>query len=87
MSGYGAGAYVIGSGTETYVEAAATSQSGTWDVVPVIAANGIDLSTPGLTAGTAGFSDWVGIQLKTAASGASSGDGGSQSWTIVWDEV
>lgn len=91
VSGYGPsgsdGAYILASGTDTYAEPTATSQSGVWDVIPTLAASGVDISTAALAAGTAGFTNWVGLQLKTAASGAAAGFGGLTSFTVVWDEV
>ena len=87
LSGCGNGAYVLASGTPSYTEPASTSKSGVWDPVPTLAVSGIEIGTAGLIAGTAGFTDWVGLQLKTNVSGASAGYSAYSSFTVVYDEV
>jgi len=88
LTGYGNDAYLIASGipVANYADPTAASMSGTWDAIPVLAASGIDITTAGLIAGTAGYTDYVGLQLKTTISGAAAGTGGSTSFTMVWDE-
>ncbi len=89
VSGFGSSAYIIASGIEVanYAAPTAVSQSGTWALVPTLAASGQDITTPGLVAGTAGFTDYIALQLKTQASGALAGFGGYSSFTVVYDEV
>jgi hypothetical protein len=89
VSGFGAGAYILASGIEvgSYAAPTAVSQSGTWAPVPTLAVSGQDIGTPALVAGTAGFTDYVALQLKTQASGAIAGFGGYSSFTVVYDEV
>ena len=88
LSGCGTGAYVLASGITTYnFTPASTSKSGTWSPVPTIAASGINIGTAGLLAGTAGWTNWVGLQLKTVASGATTGYSTYSSYTIVYDEI
>ena len=88
-SGYGTNAYILCSGIEaaSYAAPSAVSKSGTWSPVPTVAVSGQDITTPELVAGTAGFSDYAALQLKTMASGALAGIGGYTSFTIVYDEV
>ncbi|TFH51804.1 MAG: hypothetical protein E4H01_00060 [Lysobacterales bacterium] len=87
LSGCGDLAYVLASGTPSYTQPALTSKSGVWSPVPTVAGSGIDIGTAGLVAGTAGFTNWVGLQLKTSISGASAGYSGYSSFTVVYDEV
>jgi hypothetical protein len=87
VSGYGSDAYILASGTDSYVEPSATSQSGTWPLVGSGTGDGADISTVALAGGTAGFTNWVGLQLKTAASGAVPGYGSYTSFTVAWDEI
>lgn len=89
VSGFGTGAYILASGIEVADYAAPTtvSKSGTWDPVPTVAVSGQSIGTPGLVAGTAGFTDYAALQLKTQASGALAGFGGYSSFTVVYDEV
>ena len=87
LSGCGTGAYILASGTPTYTQPAATSKSGTWSPIPTVAASGILIGTAALTAGTAGLTDWVGLQLKTNVSGASAGYSAYSSFTVVYDEI
>ena len=89
LSGYGNGAYILVSGKNVGDYAAPTiaSKSGTWDPTPTLAVSGQNLDTPGLEAGTAGFSDYVVLQLKTVASGALASYGGYTSFTVSYDEV
>lgn len=89
VSGFGTGAYILASGVEVadYTAPSTVSQSGTWALVPTLAANGQPIGTPGLVAGTAGFTDYATLQLKTQASGAIAGFGGFTSFTVVYDEV
>ena len=89
LSGCGTGAYVLSSsGIATYnFTPASTSKSGTWSPVPQVLANGINIGTAGLLAGTAGWTQWVGLQLKTVASGATTGYSSYSSYTIVYDEI
>lgn len=88
-SGYGVDAYILASGIESASYSAPTtvSRSGTWDPIPTLADSGVDIGTADLLAGTAGFSDYVGLQLKTTTSGAQAGYGGYSSFTVVYDEV
>ena len=89
LSGYGSGAYLLCSGIEagSYAAPSAVSKSGTWGAVPTLAVSGQDISTPALVAGTAGYTDYTALQLKTTTSGASAGYGGYTSFTVVYDEV
>lgn len=89
VSGFGIGAYLLGSGVEaaSYAQPVTTSKSGVWDPVPTVSASGIDISTADLAAGNAGFTDYAALQLKTFTSGAEAGFGGYSTWTIVYDEV
>lgn len=87
LSGYGTGAYIIGSGITTYAQPTATSKSGVWDPLPTTSASGIDIGTASLAGGTPGWTDWVGLQLKTGATGASAGFQPYSYFTLVWDEV
>lgn len=87
LSGCGTGAYILASGTSSYTQPSTVSKSGTWDPVPTVAVSGVDISTAGLAAGSAGWTNWVGLQLKTAVSGASAGYSEYTSFTIVYDEI
>ena len=89
VSGFGEGAYIIASGIEvgSYSAPTAVSKSGTWALVPTLAASGQNITTPSLVAGTPGFTDYMGLQLKTQASGAIAGLGGYTSFTVVYDEI
>ena len=89
VSGYGEGAYILCSGIPVgdYASPSIVSKSGTWNEVPVLAASGQDLTTTDLVAGTAGFSDYVALQMKTTTSGAIASFGGYTSFTVVYDEV
>jgi hypothetical protein len=87
LSGCGNNAYVLASGTASYATPTATSKSGVWSPVPTLAANGIAIGTAALIAGTAGLTQWVGLQLKTNVSGASAGYSAYSSYTIVYDEI
>jgi hypothetical protein len=89
VSGFGIGAYILASGIEVgnYTEPSVVSKSGTWSPVPIVAGNGQDIGTPVLVAGTAGFTDYVALQLKTTTSGAEADFGGYTSFTVVYDEV
>lgn len=87
LSGYGTGAAIYASGTSTYSTPNDTAKSGTWDPVPTSAASGIDISTATLASGNSGWTDWVALQLKTGAAGASAGFGNFQYFTLVYDEI
>ena len=87
LSGCGTGAYILASGTPSYTQPAVTSKSGVWSPVPTLAVSGISIGTAGLAAGTAGWTDWVGLQLKTNVSGASAGYSAYSSFTVVYDEI
>lgn len=87
LSGYGDGAAIYASGTDTYSEPSAVSRSGTWDPIPEVSASGVDIGTAALEAGTPGWTDWVGLQLKTGAQNASAGFRAFQQFTLVYDEV
>jgi hypothetical protein len=87
LSGCGSGAYVLASGTSVYAQPTVVSKSGTWSPVPTLAVSGISIGTAGLAAGSAGFSNWVGLQLKTNVSGASAGYSAYSSYTVVYDEI
>lgn len=87
LSGYGNGAAIYASGTETYAQPSNVAKSGTWDPIPEYAASGIDIGTTDLEAGTAGWTDWVGLQLKTGANNATAGYRAFQTFTVVYDEV
>ena len=88
-SGYGTGAYILASGipVTSYSAPSVVSKSGVWDPVPTVAASGQDITTPGLVAGTPGFTDYIALQLKTTTSDALAGYGGYTSFTVVYDEV
>lgn len=89
VSGFGTGAYILASGIEvgSYAAPSTVSQSGTWAPVPTLAVSGQDIGTSDLVAGTAGFTDYAALQLKTVASGATADFGGYTSFTVVYDEV
>lgn len=92
VSGYGEGAYITCSGYEagSYIQPTTnppTSFSGTWALVPTVAASGQDITTANLVAGIASFTDYASLQLKTTTSGALPGYGGYTSFTVVYDEV
>jgi hypothetical protein len=89
VSGYGTDAYIICSGVIAgdYAAPTAISKSGTWDAVPTLSVSGQDITTPALVAGTAGFTDYAALQLKTTASGAIASYGGYTSFTVVYDEI
>lgn len=87
LSGCGNNAYVLASGTATYTTPTIISKSGTWLPVPTVAASGIVISTAALIAGSAGFTNWVGLQLRTVVSGATAGYSSYSSYTIVYDEI
>lgn len=87
LSGYGNGAAIYASGTDTYAQPSDTAMSGTWDPLPEYAASGVDISTTALAAGTPGSTDWVALQLKTGAVNASPGFRALQQFTLVYDEV
>ena len=89
VSGYGTNAYILASGYPVagYITPAAASMSGTWHTISGTALNGQEISTATLAAGTAGFTDYASLQLKTMASGADVGYGGYTSFTMVYDEV
>ena len=88
LTGCGTSGYVLASGIATYnFTPATTSKSGTWSPVPQTAPSGISIGTAGLLAGTAGWTKWVGLQLKTEISGAVAGYTSYSSYTIVYDEI
>ena len=87
LSGCGLGAYVLASGTAVYSQPASTSKSGIWNPIPELAVSGITIGTAGLTGGAAGWTDWVGLQLKTNVSGAAAGYSAYSSFTVVYDEI
>lgn len=88
-SGYGNEAYILCSGVPagSYAAPSAVSKSGTWYEISGTSTDGQDITTPGLVAGTAGFTDYAALQLKTTTSGAIAGYGGYTSFTVVYDEV
>lgn len=87
LSGYGDGAEIYASGTDTYATPSNTAKSGVWDPLPRYSASGIDIGTPALSGGNPGFTKWVALQLKTGANNATSGLGNDQYFTLVYDEV
>ena len=87
LSGCGTGAYILASGTSTYIQPAVTSKSGVWSPIPTLAVSGISIGTVGLAAGAAGWTDWIGLQLKTNVSGATAGYSAYSSFTVVYDEI
>ena len=89
LSGAGVGAYVLASGIEvgSYSTPSNSSMSGTWDTVPIVSTSGVDASTAALAGGATGFTDYVGLQLKTTTSGALAGLSSYTSFTLVYDEV
>lgn len=87
LSGYGTGAAIYASGTDTYATPTNVAKSGVWDLIPTSSASGIDLSTATLASGNSGWTDWVALQLKTGAAGASAGLGNYQYFTLVYDEI
>lgn len=87
LSGYGAGAYILASGTSVYAQPSAVSKSGVWPAIPTAEASGIEIGTSALEAGTPGYTKWVGIQLKTSANSASAGLNPYQYFTVVYDEI
>lgn len=91
-SGYGTDAYILCSGVPvgSYSQPDTVSRSGIapiWLPVPTVSTSGEDITTADLVAGTAGFTDYIGLQLKTTTSGASAGYGGYTSFTVVYDEI
>lgn len=87
LTGYGTGAYVLGSGLTAYPGGSNASMSGTWDPIPTVGVSGIDVSTANLGAGTEGYTNWVGLQLKTTTTSPVPGAGGLITWTLQYDEV
>lgn len=89
LSGCGTGAYIIGSGilAANYSQPSSVSKSGTWNPIPTISNSGIDISTAALAAGTPGFTNYVGLQLKTNVSGALPGRSSFTSFTLTYTEI
>jgi hypothetical protein len=87
LSGYGDGAYILAKDLTTYTPATGQSMSGIWDVLPTTASSGVDISTSGLVTGTPGWTEWVGLQLKTNSTNALPGQRSYQYFTLIWDEI
>jgi hypothetical protein len=87
LTGCGAGAYILASGTNIYNQPSDISKLGSWDIVPTSAVSGINIGTPNLAAGIAGWTNWVGLQLKTTVSDAIAGYSSYNSFTICYDEI
>ena len=89
LTGYGTGAWILCSGIAAadYAAPTAVSKSGTWNEISGTVTYGQDLTTPDLVAGTAGFTDYAALQLKTTTTSAVAGYGGYTSFTVVYDEI
>ena len=88
VSGYGEGAYILGSGViSASYSPGSNSMSGTWLPIGSGLVDGLDLSTTDLYEGTPGFTDYAALQLKTTTSGAVADYGGYTSFTVVYSEI
>lgn len=87
LPSYGAGAFVLASGTATYVPPSTASMSGVWQAVPTARAQGLDVGTAGLASGLPGCTNYVALQLKTGVSGVVTGTAPYLYFALGWDEV
>jgi hypothetical protein len=90
LTGLGTDAYILASGGPTYNTPTKNSISGLsgWISVPTTSGSGLDIGTTILSGSAGGWTNWVGLQLRTFYTGSVAGYGSNEfAFTVTYDEI